>query len=63
MPIFCIDFHDDGPDAKGRRRFTLFWKAYRPFYDDKGRETGWGDGVRAQEFHADPSRYTREQSK
>lgn len=48
-----IEFHDDGPDHLGRRRYTLFWMAdYHPGHPDGEH----GRRERGQCFHADPAR-------
>lgn len=44
-----IEYHDDGPDKDGKRRFTLHWIGYRIDLD--------AYGPKAQVHHADPSPY------
>lgn len=49
-PLMQIEYHDDGPDKEGKRRFCLHWTE-RDFATFR---------KRAQEFHADPAPYLKE---
>lgn len=50
-PTACV-FCDDGPDAKGRRVFFLFWGEESPAVPRKPQPGGWY--LRAQIFRAEP---------
>lgn len=56
----AIQFHDRGPDALGRRQFTLTWTepdgVYRKELGKDGQPVGYRRG---QVFHADPTAILR----
>ena len=54
--IYCIEFYDEGPDAKGRRHFALTWKGTVPIMDGL-REVGRREGIRGKHFYARPERF------